>query len=792
MKFRAIWGAFAVALCISFTSGAATAKSESKPVPAPSKDAGKIKKKPIPLDAGLKTRISAEYRKGKPSGPVCGGIVNGKAQPRCDKKAAEFTSAALGNCPSGSFFDIGLWQCWSCPKGYNRSLAAVDSAQACSRTNNKIVHKYQNAKFMGPVCPAGSFYDPIRGGECWKCPTGYKRSVFHVNLPTACHRRATESLIKIERHSPANLRTYGIHKCPVGSSGVRQFIDGIDNYCYSCKPGYSRTGYSVRDPRACSKVITESWSKASVVQKGVCESGEFKDELYQKPGVGGKGGSCWTCPEGSTRTAERVYQDKACAVRGGVEYKTASKKADLTCPAGQVFDFIGLSNADIRSRPELKGKKTKAVKSGTCWTCPTGYDRTTAGVKSAGACEAKLIEWYSRPFNEPGLFALNGAENVLLDLTKWHPEFIAASIREVAKSRAKLIRGLSQAKALKQEKEQFAKDPGKSAAAAAAVYTRIIAEIRSPSRASAAEKKLVESFTAHIIQKRLYIARDTLAAYDAWKKAADYWQRKIAPGVITLGVVPPDFEEIALANTIGLTATGEVLARATEKLPYVGDALGILLGAAGNGFADFSQPSLVGNFALRTGAEMGAGVGAHLVIKKALTKLSVEAAKKAASAMAQRLAGIATQRTIALMAQQGVARGAATAATTAAGAGPQILVAGGIMLVGMLIDHLNEVADARPKILAAIAHAKRDPGLLRLSKTEDGNIEMLTYWTYLTAGNGRPSKKFKTDFAKISGNAVDWKCGTLDNRACTPKEAKTECNSGLKIDSKTNRCAKTR
>jgi hypothetical protein len=534
----------------------------------------------------------------------------------------------------------------------------------------------------------------------------------------------------------------------------------------------------------------------------VCEPGEFKDELYQRDAKGKtviaqimelRGGSCWTCPDEFTRTAYAVKTSKACEKGGGFEYKAASKKADLTCPAGEIFDFTGLSAADIRTRPELKGKRISPVKSGTCWTCPTGYDRTIAsGVKSGKACEAKLIEWYSRPFDEPGLFGLNGASTVLFDLTKWHPEFIAASIREVAKSRAKLIPGMSEAKALKQEKRNFADNPESSAAAAAAVFARIIAGISEPAKASAAEKELIKSFTAHIVKKRLYVARDARAAYDAWKKAADHWQRKFAPGVISAGVVPPDFEEIALANTIGPTATGEILARATEKLPYVGDALGILLGAAGNGFADFSQPSLVGNFALRTAAEMGVGVGAHYLFKKALTKLSLEAAKKAGSAMAQRLAGIATQRTITMMGQQGVTRAAATAATTAAGAGPQIVIAGGIMLVGMLIDHINAVADARPRLLAAIAHAKRNPDLARLSKTEDGNIEMLTYWNYLTAGERRPSKKFKTGFAKISGKAVNWKCGALNNRACTPKEAKKVCASGLKKNSKTNMCVSTK
>lgn len=96
-------------------------------------------------------------------------------------EAAVFQSAARGNCPKGSFFDIGLWQCWSCPKGFKRTLAAADSDRACSRPNKNIKGTFTKAKFMGAVCPKGSFYDGIRDGECRKCPSGYKRSAAHVD-----------------------------------------------------------------------------------------------------------------------------------------------------------------------------------------------------------------------------------------------------------------------------------------------------------------------------------------------------------------------------------------------------------------------------------------------------------------------------------------------------------------------------------------------------------------------------------------------------------------------------------
>ena len=92
------------------------------------------------------------------------------------------------------------------------------------------------------------------------------------------------------------------------------------------------------------------------------------------------------------------------------------------------------------------------------------------------------------------------------------------------------------------------------------------------------------------------------------------------------------------------------------------------------------------------------------------------------------------------------------------------------MLVGMLIDHINSVADARPKIVAAVAHAKRDPGLKRLSKTEDGNIQMLTYWNHLTAEDRLPPKKFMKDFAKVSKNALTGVAARWTTAHATPRK----------------------
>ena len=68
----------------------------------------------------------------KTSHTECGGLRrDGKPQAPCKVKPANYMGPALGKCPDGSFFDIGLWQCWSCDKskGFSRT-ASVSSPPA--------------------------------------------------------------------------------------------------------------------------------------------------------------------------------------------------------------------------------------------------------------------------------------------------------------------------------------------------------------------------------------------------------------------------------------------------------------------------------------------------------------------------------------------------------------------------------------------------------------------------------------------------------------------------------------
>ena len=130
--------------------------------------------------------------------PVCGGFVNGKLQPLCPPEPAIFVAEAVGSCPHGSFFDPN-GSCWACPDGYQRTADPVTGATACSKADASVPLKRMGATFQGGICPKGSFFDPIRGGECYSCPDGYRRSAAHIDAPNACYVPAGESLVKAQR-----------------------------------------------------------------------------------------------------------------------------------------------------------------------------------------------------------------------------------------------------------------------------------------------------------------------------------------------------------------------------------------------------------------------------------------------------------------------------------------------------------------------------------------------------------------------------------------------------------------
>ncbi|MBC06298.1 tectonin domain-containing protein [Thalassospira sp.] len=222
------------------------------------------------------------------SNAKCGAadLFTGKLLEPCGFEKATKIGQAKGECPPGSFFDVGLWACFTCPSGFNRTANAVDSHVACSKAVNPPQFLSASRVSSHNTCPAGSVNDPRNGGECWKCPSGYSRTMSSVDAWDACGKvfataRSAEFLGSV---------------CPSGT-----FADP-NGGCYSCPENSIRTWEAVTHPKACvrNELLTAANKEAALT----CNPGEHFDFI--------DGGTCWTCPEGSVRTAGHVKANDAC------------------------------------------------------------------------------------------------------------------------------------------------------------------------------------------------------------------------------------------------------------------------------------------------------------------------------------------------------------------------------------------------------------------------------------------------------------------------------------------------
>ncbi|MFK7907552.1 MAG: hypothetical protein AB8B69_20615 [Chitinophagales bacterium] len=78
-------------------------------------------------------------------------------------------------------------ECWTCPAGFRRTWDPVTAKRACSKG---ILGPFSKASYKGkPGCNKG-FKDPVDGGTCWFCPREGKRTIYHVKGDKACEVRA--------------------------------------------------------------------------------------------------------------------------------------------------------------------------------------------------------------------------------------------------------------------------------------------------------------------------------------------------------------------------------------------------------------------------------------------------------------------------------------------------------------------------------------------------------------------------------------------------------------------------
>ena len=193
-------------------------------------------------------------------------------------------------------------KCYSCPTGFNRTLTPVTAADSCSMAKDDKAFKYPTGiqakvKKRGKLCPPGFKID-IGVNKCWKCPKGFKRSIFSVKGKTACTKGG---VLGIGAKWKKAILKDGCGQGKAKIDGVKfdaAFRHGLTTNCYSCPSGYNRSAALIG-------------SKAACVLKGGCSKMKAKSG-YNTPFEHMLGGDCYSCKTGLGRTAAGIGAGNAC------------------------------------------------------------------------------------------------------------------------------------------------------------------------------------------------------------------------------------------------------------------------------------------------------------------------------------------------------------------------------------------------------------------------------------------------------------------------------------------------
>jgi len=624
------------------------------------------------------------------SKPVCGAYYKGQLQPPCDTKPAVFQADAVGSCPAGSFPDLGRGGCFSCPAGYQRGSDAVDGSLACFKFDSSSLLS-SPAKFAQGACPPGSFFDPIRDGECYSCPPGFARSLAHIDAPNACFIAAHEVFSRAQKIKSTPLPT----DCQSGS-----FFDVYQGGgCYRCPAGYNRTGNHIAEANACSRGIPEQTAHAKMQGKRTCPPGLFMDPR--------NGGECWSCPEGTIRTVLPVNGSNACEKPAGRSFARASRTSDFSCAPGSFLDPASSKRPEILGRirkqfgasplPESVGKSL----GGTCWQCPAGFDRNANPVWSDAACSPLQVTWSLAPYRQPGLFGLPGGEEVARALIRQRTliETLAAGMTDELNKQGKTNK--SPAQVVQEAWDEIARSPQNSAVLKLAAYSRVTAAINNPGQASADEKKLAQSFAEAWRLYRTYLASNALAAYQTWRDTKEYL-KSVSHGQGGSGEMlfaDPEFTDITVASVAKGTAAGGATAVAVA---------GVLMSPKVRNFV-FPAEKIDETFEAR----------------RAAMKAGTQAAEKTSERVAGEVATESVKESLGMI---------RTVASGASG----FMIGVAVDIAWIVIEQAIRNANTGPELQAKLAGAKQPIVLGSYAQTPEGRNEMWSQWVLAMGGDMPP------------------------------------------------------
>jgi len=360
-----------------------------------------------PIDGGSCWRCPGESRRT---------VFHVQSRDACEVPAHEKFSSAKRHgrgkgllrtdCARGQFWDPNGY-CWTCPSGYHRTAHPVTSGKACA---DRVGATRSHAQAAGSLaCPAGSFFDLIDGGTCWRCPGGYSRTLSHVKAGDAC---AAAPLAGLTAEFGAcdkgriNIGGTCARAGQCGASGQRPCLlgervpscnanlreDFKRNVCVGLKPGETpflaglaslselygdtlravcRLSVGSLDIQAQTQLAVGANCSKNVIAGAACEV------MVEAAGGNVAGSvdaaaSATAMPAQFKEQVDRAYQSRPCS---GYAEKTApaqrfgrgSGALGTNCAPGQFWD-----------------------PNGNCYACPRGHTRTLNPVTSPAACVDKF------------------------------------------------------------------------------------------------------------------------------------------------------------------------------------------------------------------------------------------------------------------------------------------------------------------------------------------------------------------------------------------------------------------
>ncbi len=140
--------------------------------------------------------------------PIGEGRCGGSNQPPCTFQSAKLVNRNV--CPGDSFFvKRNGGECWSCPKGSERTILPVTGKLACKRDGDTdhlpVASKKRATGVLKNKCE-GNYELNKLGGWCFRCPGGFERTLAAIDSPKACKRK-----IKARHFEARKVRVVG---CP--------------------------------------------------------------------------------------------------------------------------------------------------------------------------------------------------------------------------------------------------------------------------------------------------------------------------------------------------------------------------------------------------------------------------------------------------------------------------------------------------------------------------------------------------------------------------------------------------